>query len=129
MIDGLKLTMTGGQIRARLDARIQHHLDESARWRKNMSSDDDGPDAIQLPEQMCEHEAERHEWRADVLTFIRDHADASETYRLAAADLEFAELLPEKPFIVAQAEYEESHEMDYQVRKLTRAIENRGADI
>ena len=46
---------------------------------------------------MCTSEAERHEWRADVLGFIRDHIDASEMYQLGEADLAFGELLPEEP--------------------------------
>ena len=50
-----------------------------------------------LPEHMCTSEAERHEWRADVLGFIRDHIDASEMYQLGEADLAFGELLPEEP--------------------------------
>ncbi len=123
MIDGLKLTMTGDQIRTRLDARIQHHREESVRWRQEASSDGDTPDAIQLPAHMCEHEAARHQWRAEVLTFIRDHADVCEIYRLTAADLEFAELLPEPPPLVEQAEHEEHHELSMQIRRLARSIE------
>jgi hypothetical protein len=37
-----------------------------------------------LPDEMCENESERHEWRVDVLEFLREHLDASEaTERLA----------------------------------------------
>jgi hypothetical protein len=60
-----------------------------------------------LPEQMCESEAGRHEWRADVLKFIREHIEGGEIYRLGEADLAFAELLPAKPWSVEQDEWEE----------------------
>jgi len=46
---------------------------------------------------MCANEAQRHEWRAAVLGFIRDHIEPAEIYRLGEADLAFGELLPEKP--------------------------------
>ena len=46
---------------------------------------------------MCENEAERHVWRANVLRFMRDHIDINETYRLGEGDLAFGELLPGKP--------------------------------
>jgi hypothetical protein len=124
MIDGLKLTMTGDQIRTRLEDRIEDHRERSERWRRATSEDDDTSEPVQLPVHMCEHEAERHQWRADVLTFIRDHVETAETYRLTEVDLEFAELLPEKPWVVEQADYEERHEMDMQVRRLARSIED-----
>ena len=72
---------------------------------------------------ISEHEARRHQWHADVLTFIRDQIEPGETYRLGAADVEFAELLPEKPDVVAQAEDEECHELSTYLRQLARSVE------
>jgi hypothetical protein len=60
-----------------------------------------------LPGHICEHDAERHEWRADVLDFIRDHIDPARSYSLGERDLAFGELLPEKPGWIEQEEYEE----------------------
>src|SRR5206468_2877663 len=61
-------------------------------------------DSPLLPDHMCANEAERHEWRADVLGFIRDHIEPAEAYRLGEADLAFGELLPEKPEWMEQEE-------------------------
>jgi hypothetical protein len=99
MIHGLKLTLSGEELRMRLEQGVQRHEREASRWtRETLRGEEDATeDAPLLPEEMCEHEAERHTWRAAVLGFIRDHIDAGETYRLGAADLEYAELLPEKP--------------------------------
>jgi hypothetical protein len=33
------------------------------------------------------NEPERHVWRAEVLLFVRDYVEATETYRLSASDL------------------------------------------
>lgn len=56
-----------------------------------------------LPGHVCENEAARQMWRVAVLTFIRDHIDPGDTCRLGAADLEYGELLPEKPAWLEQA--------------------------
>ena len=40
------------------------------------------------------------------MTFIRDHIDPDETYHLGKDDLDFGELLPEKPGWMQQEEYE-----------------------
>ena len=47
-------------------------------------------------EEMCDNEAEQHDWRPDVLEFIRDHVDPREAYQLSEADLVFSELRPER---------------------------------
>ena len=71
---------------------------------------------------MCEHETERHEWRADVLDFIRNHVEAEENYRLGAVDLEFGELLPAKPGTIEQAEYEERTAVGFNLERLTKRL-------
>ena len=108
MIDGLKLTMTGEEIRSLIQERITDHRLRVAHWTEEAARtlEDQTEDHPLLPEHMCENEAERHEWRADVLTFLRDHLDPSEVYRLGEADLEFAGLLPEQPDWLDQDEFE-----------------------
>lgn len=61
-----------------------------------------------LPEQICENEAERHEWRAAALEFIRDRIELAEVYRLGERDLDFGELLPEQPRWLEQQENEDA---------------------
>ena len=109
MIDGLKLMVTGEELQTLLAQRMEQHERCAERWnrereRKPEEQTDEQP---VLPEHMCAGEAERHEWRADVLGFIRDHIDASEVYRLGEADLAFGELLPEEP--AADAAFSSTH--------------------
>jgi hypothetical protein len=109
MIEGLKLTFSGEELRKVLEERIDYHDGCADRWRREQTrtKEDETEDAPLLPEHMCEHEEEEHVWRSEVLGFIRDHIEPQETYRVGAADAEFGELLPIKPGSVAQAEYEE----------------------
>jgi hypothetical protein len=128
MIDGLKLTIAGEKLRLLLDAQIQRHEQDAARWVREQSRtpDDETEDTPLLPDHMCSNEAERHVWRAEVLAFIRDHVEASETYRLAPADLEFGELLPRAPEWLIQDEYEERHRIGFALERMTKAVEGVG---
>jgi hypothetical protein len=78
MIDGLKLTVTGEELRTLLDQRIEDHLRHAERWKREQARtpEQQTEDEPLLPDHMCENEAERHEWRADVLGFMRDHIDS-----------------------------------------------------
>ena len=88
MIDGLKLTFTGDELRRLLEARIASHNMSADRWRSEESRtpESETEDAPLLPDHICEHETERHEWRASVLEFIRSHIEQQATYCLGAAD-------------------------------------------
>ena len=99
MIDGLKVTMTGEELRALIEQRATDHQLGAARWLEEAArtAADETAEAPLLPEHICENEAASHEWRAERLIFLRDHLDPSEVYRLGEADLEFAELLQEEP--------------------------------
>jgi len=109
MIEGLRLTLSGKELQSLLESRIQQHEQQAERWRHEQTRDpqDASEDEPVLPLHMCEHEASRHHWRSLVLAFIRDHVESEETYRLNATDLEFGELLPNKPSCLEQEEYEE----------------------
>jgi hypothetical protein len=80
MIDGLHLTISGEELRRLLGDRIEHHERCVKHWKREQARtpEEQTEDEPLLPEHMCEHEAERHEWRADVLGFIRDHVEAAE---------------------------------------------------
>jgi len=122
MIDGLRLTITGEELRCLLEERAQTHRDAAARWRHEMerTAEDQTEDAPLLPEHMCEFEADRQEWRAEVLEFLREHLEPSEVYRLGQADLEFGDLLPAKPGAVEQQEYEERTQVGFQLERLAK---------
>lgn len=124
MIDGLKVTLTGEELRRLLDARAAERRAAAARWEAER---DRGPETQTeesplFPEHMCENEAEREEWRAEVLTFLRDHLDPSEVYRLDLADLESAELLPAKPGWLEQDEYERSTQIGFSRERIAKRV-------
>jgi hypothetical protein len=122
MIDGLKLTITGEELRSLLDRRIDSHDRSAERWKREQerTPDQQTDDEPLLPDHICANEAERHEWRAEVLEFLRDHVDVRETYRLGEGDLAFGELLPEKPEWLEQQEYEERTAVGFQLERLTK---------
>jgi hypothetical protein len=125
MIDGLKLTFSGAELRTLLDVRIQKHVQRADWWRREetRTEEDASEDAPLLPSHMCENEAERHAWRSSVLVFIRDHVEEGETYRLGAAALEFGELLPAMPEWLAQDEYEERTAVGFRLGRLTKTVD------
>ena len=124
MIDGLKLTMTGEDLRQLLAERSEVHRKRAARWKHEMTrtSEDQTEEAPLLPEHMCEFEADREEWRADMFDFLCEHLEPMEVYRLGQADLEFGELLPEKPGDVEQVEYEERNRVGFELERLSRRV-------
>jgi hypothetical protein len=124
MIDGLKLTFSGEELRTLLEDRIADHNGAADHWRREQARTPESQtdEAPLLPDHMCEHEEERHVWRAEVLEFIRNHVDPQETYRLSAADLEFGELLPSKPGSIEQEDYEERTAVGFQLERLTKRL-------
>jgi hypothetical protein len=124
MIDGLKLTMTGQELRKRLDERIKDHERRAAFYKAEAKREPDPDDEndFGLPEHMCEFEQEFHGWRAKALAYIREHVEGGEVYRLDQADLAFGEILPEKPGIVAQDDYEREHRIGFSLERIAREI-------
>lgn len=124
MIDGLKVTLTGEQIRRALDERIREHERQAERWKRELTRtpEDQTEECPCLPDHMCENEAERQEWRADVLEFIRDHIEPGEIYRLSETDLEFGELLPQKPGWLEQEEYEERTAVGFHLGRIAKEV-------
>jgi hypothetical protein len=123
MIEGLKLTMTGEELRDLLKSRADGHRGRAESWRREIPR---GPaeteEALQLPAHIREHEADRHEWRAEVLDFLREHLEPLEVYRLSETDLEFGELLPGKPAALEQDEYEERTGLGFELGGISRRL-------
>ena len=94
MINGLQLTIPGEEIRQLLEQRMEDHRQRADWWKYEQARtpQEQTEDEPLLPEHICENEAERHEWRAAVLEFIRDRIESAEVYRLGEADLRFGEL-------------------------------------
>lgn len=95
MIDGLKLTFSGAELRRRLDEKIRWHEERREEFaRAIMPSEAADAMAGQLPGHVIEHMRDEHDSRAAVLTLIRDHVLEGETYRLGEGDLVLAEMIP-----------------------------------
>lgn len=124
MIDGLKMTLTGEELRTLLEARAAERRAAAAHWQgqRERTAETATEDAPLLPEHMCENEADRQAWHAEVLTFLHDHLDPSEIYRLDLSDLEYAELLPRKPEWLEQAEFEESTRVGFSLERIARRV-------
>ena len=124
MINGLQLTIPGEEIRRLLEQRMEDHRQRADWWKHEQARtpQDQTEDEPLLPEHICENEAERHEWRAAVLEFIRDRVESAEVYGLGEADLRFGELLPEKPGWLEQAEYEERTSVGFHLERLSKNV-------
>ena len=127
MIDGLKLTFTGDELRRRLHEQAEAHRAAIARIKaEQCSGREPAIDCPLLPEHIVEEMIDRHEWRSEVLDFIRAHVERAETYRLGSYDLEFAELLPEAPGGVGEDDEEDEYDprsrLAFQVRRLATAL-------
>ena len=122
MIDGLRLTIPGHTLRRLLEQRIHDHQQRADWWKREQARtpEQQTEDEPLLPDHICANEAERHDWRAKVLAFIRDHIDSAQIYRLSEGDLAFGELLPEKPGWIEQEEYEESTSVRVHLERLTK---------
>ena len=124
MIEGLMLTIPGEELRRLLQQRIVEHQRRTDCWKREQAraAEEQTDDEPLLPEHMCENEAERHNWRADVLAFIRERVDPSEVYRLDEADLAFGELLPEKPDWMEQQDFEERTGVSFHLGRLEKRL-------
>ena len=123
-IDGLKLSFRGEELRTLLDTRRQAHEAKAESWRYELTRgpEDQTEDAPVLPDEMCENEALEEEWQAEVLAFIRDHIESEEVYRLGKGDLEFGDLLPEKPGWMKQAEYQERTALAFGLERIAKKL-------
>ena len=121
-IDGLRLTFPGEELRTLLDARRCEHEARAAHWKRELSRkpEDAAEDEPVLPDHMCKNQASEEEWLAEVMAFIRDHVEPEEVYRLGREDLEFGELLPEKPGWMKQDEYEERTALAFNLDRIAK---------
>ena len=124
MIKGLRLTIPGEELRRLLEERIDDHRRRADRWKREQARtpDDQTENEPLLPEHICENEAERHEWRAEVLGFIHDRIESAEVYRLGESDLAFGELLPATPGWLEQTEYEERTSVGFHLERLAKKV-------
>ena len=127
MIDGLKVTVTGEELQKLLERRAASHRQRAVDWQRELerTPEEQEKESVFLPELVCENEAERNEWRAQVLDFLRERLEPLEVYRLGESDLEFGELLPEEPDWIQQEEYEERNRVGFELERLGRRLSPR----
>ncbi len=99
VIDGLKLCMSGEELRSLVSERIARLEAAVATYRADLKMDpkDQTDEHPWLPEHILESMIDEREDRIHALSLIRDHVVAEERYLLSQADLQFAELLPAPP--------------------------------
>ena len=124
MINGLQVTIPGEEVQRLLEQRMEDHRQRAEWWKREQARtpEEQTEDQPALPEHICENEAERHEWRAAVLGFIRDRIESAEIYRWGEVDLQFGELLPEKPGWLEQEEYEERTSVGFHLERLSKKV-------
>ena len=98
-IEGLMLTISGDEMQRLLDERIADHQRSLAYWNDEITRAAGGQ-TVPGADQLIAREAIRHQWRIDVLTFIREHVETVDNYRIGERDLLFAELLPARPWLL-----------------------------
>jgi len=83
------VTILGDELRRLLDQRVHDHRRRAEWWKREQARppEQQTDEEPLLPDKMCGNEAERHSWRAEVLSFIRDHTESAELYRLGEEDL------------------------------------------
>ena len=106
MIDGLKVTVTGEELREALDECAARYRAAAAHWdhESKRTLEDQTEESPLWPQHMCKNEAARLEWRASVFAFLGERVEALEIYRLDRADLKYIGLLPAKPELVGPEE-------------------------
>lgn len=123
-VDGLKLTISGDHLHRMLEDGMHDHRKHAEWWQREAARtpEEQTEEAPLLPVHMCENEAGRHVWHAEVLEFIRDHIETGAMYRLGKSDLEFGELLPAKPGWMEQEEHEERTAVGFHLGRLARRL-------
>lgn len=99
MINGLKLAMTGEEIIAGLNERIEHYRSTIQFKRDEIEGKVERPDGIysEVPAETVEEEILIEQHRMHTLMMIRGHILQDQIYLVGKRDLEFAELLPLPP--------------------------------
>lgn len=108
-IRGIQLNVPGRELVVRLADRIRWHRERADALISQMTklakveheAADDLIGALgryESPRSILEKRVREHQERATFLTFVRDHVDPDDLYRLDSADLRMTEILPDKPW-------------------------------
>jgi len=109
MIDGLKISFTGAELRELLDERAAEYRASAARWHREAkrTSEDQTEDAPLLPQHICKNQVAQDEWRAERLEFLSERVNVSEVYALSLGDLEYVELMPAEPEMLGPYDFDD----------------------
>jgi hypothetical protein len=108
-IRGIQLTVTGRELVVRLNDRIRFHRERAdtltAQMAKIAQAEREAADDLSVafstyesPRVRLDKRVREHQERALFLTFIRDHVNADDVYRLDSSDLKMTEILPDRPW-------------------------------
>jgi hypothetical protein len=108
-VRGIQLNVPGRELVVRLTERIRWHRERAdtliLQMKKLADVERDAADDLvgllghyDSPRKPLEKKVREHQDRAAFLTFLRDHVNPRELYRLDTSDLRVTEILPEKPW-------------------------------
>lgn len=108
-IRGIQLNVPGRELVVRLTDRIRWHRERAdaliAQMTKLAQVEHEAADDLvgalgryDSPRSVLEKNVREHQERATFLTFVRDHVDPQDLYRLDTTDLRMTEILPDKPW-------------------------------
>ena len=102
MVTGIRVEITGEEIRTALDHRIDVERQRAERWKYEAARplESHTIDKPVIPTHICMNSERRSLWRAERLVAIRERIRASEVYLINRRELEFLRLLPPKPALV-----------------------------
>ena len=113
MVTGIRVEITGQEICAALDDRINRERQRADRWKYEAGRPPESQTIEEpvLPTHICMNEERLSLWRADRLAVIQRRIKPSEVYLLNKRELDFLGLLPAKPTLLGPYDLEdESHE-------------------
>lgn len=107
VVQGIRLQVRGRELAVRLGERIRWHRERGdaivVQMKKLGEIERDAADELangmaryESPRVILEKKLREHQERASFLTFLRDHIEADDTYRLDSTDLRMTEILPER---------------------------------
>ncbi len=108
-VRGIQLNVPGRELVVRLADRIRWHRERAdaliAQMTKLAQVEHEAADDLvgvlgryDSPRVALEKKVREHQERATFLTFVRDHVNPEDLYRLDSADLRMTEILPDKPW-------------------------------
>lgn len=120
MVTGIRVEITGEDIRAALDGRINDERRRAERWKYEAARplESQTIDEPVLPTHICMNEERLALWRADRLAAIQERIKPSERYLLNKRELDFLGLLPPKPTLLGPDDLEDETPEGFTIERI-----------